>query len=691
MAYSVTSWFVEQLALENPPIVRKFTISGSDYTGYVLRWPQIRSQWNEFRPNNVTVSLANEDGAFNFFQQAKVNVRADCEISFGFTHPSSGDEMLSLLVGKVADVTFSKGAIDLRVVDKVQQLSDRIVGTSAAAAVFSSSIMLPSDVVWTLCTCYGGFSSIQSTSNPDIDYSSWLAWADVLSGDNLTVGASFQGQKVTECIRKILENTQSSGFVSNNKLVFTRWSGPSPNVVSLNSDEIKELSVSVKADNVVNKQWVEYDFNLSTKTWNASIAAVNSASVGSYGLREQVIKDESFWYKNNTGALNLAERALSVTKTPYDQLTVQTILKPAWLNVGDTIHAVDPQMSLSDSWRIMTQAIDLESGQITLELDASQQALSGVTWTKRTIADSGELKCVTHNGSKFVAGGFQCLFESDDAVVWSGIPTASTSFYLEAVCFNGSLYCGVGRNWAWYASDLSSWSYVSLSSSGGVNYYDVMWDGNEFIAVGGGGAGGLNYSLVSVSSNAQSWGLAYEVVGSQSLPVSITKNSSIYCLTGNISSDTNPAYAFMLRGTNVRSLSRVTPNSIQVSMNDITWSEELSQFCSVGAVLSGSPALYTSSDALSWFRKTVPDNNRTANAVTWNGRIYVVVGNAIPQASNGSHTLIMTSPDGEEWTQRVYVAGSLYPNEVDLKDVVWGESKFCAVGGYNINHVLTSY
>lgn len=688
MAYSVTSWFIEQLALENPPIVRKFTIAGSDYTDHVLRWPQVKSQWNEFRPNNVTLSLANEDGALSFFQRAKVNVRSDCEISFGFTHPSSGDEMLSILTGKVADVTFSKGAVDLRIVDKVQQLSDRIVGTSAAAAVFSSSIMLPSDVVWTLCTCYGGLSSIQSTSNPDIDYASWLAWADVLSGDNLTVGASFQGQKVTECIRKILENTQSSGFVANNKLVFTRWSGPSPNVVSLNSNEIKDLSVSVKADNVVNKQWVEYDFNLSTKTWNASISAVNSASVGSYGLREQVIKDESFWYKNSTGALNLAERALSVTRTPYDQLTVQTVLKPAWLTVGDTVYAVDPELNLADSWRIMSQSVDLESGQITLELDASQQALSGVTWTSRTIADSGDLRCVIHNGSQFIAGGILCLFHSDDTVVWSGVAVAN-SFRISNMCFNGSLYCATGGTLAWYASNLSSWTPVTVPVSyGGLG--GVIWDGDQFITVCAmNGVGSLNAGSVLVSANAQSWSVVYEEVGSQGWPLQITRNDSLYCVAGAISSETSPAYAYMLRGSDIRSLSRVTVNSVETPVSGMTWANELSQFCLVGQV-SGSPAVYTSSDALSWSRKTVPTNTRNANAVTWNGRLYVVVGNAIPKnISAGSHTLIMTSPDGEEWTQRIFTTS--LANEIDLKSVVWGESKFCAVGAYNINHVLTSY
>ena len=123
MSYSVTSWFVEQAALENPPVKRTFTIAGSDYSDWVLSWPTINTRWDELRPNNVTIQLANEDQTFNFFKTAKTNVQAACVVKLGFTHPTSGDELLTMFNGTVAEVSFKDASVSLRLNDKVQKLS----------------------------------------------------------------------------------------------------------------------------------------------------------------------------------------------------------------------------------------------------------------------------------------------------------------------------------------------------------------------------------------------------------------------------------------------------------------------------------------------------------------------------------------------------------------------------------------
>ena len=59
MAYSVTSWFIDQTQLKTASPVRKFTIAGSDYSSRVVKWPSIRRAYSDIRPVNISVDLAN--------------------------------------------------------------------------------------------------------------------------------------------------------------------------------------------------------------------------------------------------------------------------------------------------------------------------------------------------------------------------------------------------------------------------------------------------------------------------------------------------------------------------------------------------------------------------------------------------------------------------------------------------------
>lgn len=522
MSYNVSSWFAQQAASENPNIRRVFTIAGSDYSDYVLGWPTINFRWDELKPNNVTINLANEEKTFNFFKDAKVNVQADCAVKFGFkrnnflswseqfdnpvwqdpvsewtvsanteldpnggmtadaitiqgtsalirrsgigvsllsfsiwlkilngtltactvdhtdlshidvtssviasypgwariqapglfvnspswldfqvTFASSGgqialwgaqansgsdvlgysqtesdisDELISMFSGKVAEVSFKDASVSLRLVDKIQQLSDRIVGTTNSPAVFSSSTLLPSDIAWGICTSYGGLSSVKSSSNPDINYTAFQEWAGVFSADLVYMGASFTGQKVTEALRKIMENTQSAGFMADNKLTFARWTTVNTRQVTLTSDHIKTLSTKIRADSLINRQWVEFGFHPESGGgyWDFSVSAQNSSSVNSYGIRETVLKDESVWYVNSANALNMAQRSLFVNALPYDQVQLNTTMVACYQQVGETIAAVDPHLELSAGWRIMGLSLNLDNGGMTLDIDGSQ-------------------------------------------------------------------------------------------------------------------------------------------------------------------------------------------------------------------------------------------------------------------------------------------------------------------------------
>src|SRR4030067_509489 len=203
MPLSVTSWFVDQCAALVPTIVRKFTINASDYSSRVTRWPTISAGWNDLRPQTVTIGAANEDGAFNFFIDNKTTLTSSCTLKFGFTHPTSGDELTTLFAGTVDKVGYAKGECQISLIDRLRQLTQRTISKSAAPVIWSGATQLPSHIAWWLCTSYGGFSATYGPTNPAIDHASFLAWAAVFSADTVYMQARFEGKPVIEGLRRV--------------------------------------------------------------------------------------------------------------------------------------------------------------------------------------------------------------------------------------------------------------------------------------------------------------------------------------------------------------------------------------------------------------------------------------------------------------------------------------------------------
>jgi len=115
---------------------------------------------------------------------------------------SAANELLDLYSGTVDRASFRGGRCMLNLLDKMKPFTERTVGTSDIPAVFSTSGMSPSDIGWTLCTCYGGLSTVQSDSNPDVDWASFNDWASVFSSDPVGIHAQIEGMKVTEALKR---------------------------------------------------------------------------------------------------------------------------------------------------------------------------------------------------------------------------------------------------------------------------------------------------------------------------------------------------------------------------------------------------------------------------------------------------------------------------------------------------------
>lgn len=374
MAYNVTSWFIDQTLAQRPAsIVRKFTIGTSDYSDRVVNWPTIQRKWDLPQSVALSVTLNNHDGQFNGIYSDPLEMRNSCDFSMGFTHPTSGDETISLYTGTITRVRFAGGQVTLSLRDKFKQFSERSVGDRDSPAVFSGGTYLPSDVAWTVITSYGGFSSVQSTSNPDINWDSFQSWAAVFSENSIFTDARFDGQKTTECLRKLSRYTQSAIYIEEDKLTFKRFLTIDANVTSLGPDELMDsFSVEIDDSTVINRQYCWGGYDPDARSWSIQGIDADSGSVNSYGLREEIEKDQNVWYTTSAAAIDYSQRIITTRAEPTKRLVNNAGLQLLPRQIGETISVVDSFMAISDEFRIMEYAMSMETGRGSYKIDNTQ-------------------------------------------------------------------------------------------------------------------------------------------------------------------------------------------------------------------------------------------------------------------------------------------------------------------------------
>ena len=242
--HDVTSWFIDQLLKPSSSPKRTFTIANSDYSDFVLKWPKIKKESDKIISAGVKIDLDNTDGAFNLFFENTYNMVSSCQLKIGFTHSNSGDELITLYTGNLGDVKYSKSKCQVKLKDTLFDLRNKNISDTQTPTDFTT--VIPSDIAWTLCTCYGELSTVQSTSNININYSSFLIWAGQFSADSITMTAHYKGEKVIDAISRLAKMTDSAIWTDGDgKIKFYKFSEMSSNFATVNEGENKTIDLDV--------------------------------------------------------------------------------------------------------------------------------------------------------------------------------------------------------------------------------------------------------------------------------------------------------------------------------------------------------------------------------------------------------------------------------------------------------------
>ena len=325
--------------------------------------------------DNKTLNVVNEDiipTGISFEDNGKYLYVAGDSNAAIFQYKLETDETIDLFTGKIKGIKYVGETCTIAMTDKFQQLSERQVGTSDVPVSYTGSNYLPSDIAWWIVTSYGGYSTVTSTSNPDIDYEAFNDWAAIFSGDSVLVQAEFDGQKCTEILRKMARQTHSAIFIKENKISFHRFGIADANVASLGPSEIIDLALSFDTDDIINRQYVAGDYDVDSNYHQFTVVDVNTASVNSFGAKENYLKDTNLWYVDSGSALNLAQRMILTTADPDDSINIKTGLIGIDRQVGETIFVSDAFHGITENYRILKHKIDTDRGIVEFDIDRTQ-------------------------------------------------------------------------------------------------------------------------------------------------------------------------------------------------------------------------------------------------------------------------------------------------------------------------------
>jgi hypothetical protein len=290
----------------------------------------------------------------------------------------------------------------------------------------------------------------------------------------------------------------------------------------------------------------------------------------------------------------------------------------------------------------------------------------GTVWTARDSGATNDLNGIAWSGSQFMAvGAGGTILTSPDGAAWTARDSGPAND-LNGIVWGGGQFVAVGDSGTVLTSpDGAAWTARDSGVAERLN--GIVWGGGQFVAVGSEGTilaspDGVAWTVHDSGGTIELRGIAWS--GSQF--VAVGSEGTI------LTSPDGAAWT-------------VHDSGVPERLNGIAWSG--SQFVAAG----GSDMLLTSPDGAAW---TVHDSGAAGllYGIAWGGGQFVAVG---------EWNTILTSPDGADWEQRGFFPQDPYFDymkaETGLNGIAWSGGQYVAVGSlflpfgsYSFGMILTS-
>ena len=374
MSLDVTSHFRSKMENTNPTsLVSVFTFANSLFSDRVVSYGPISRDATEIVGGTMQVTLSNADQLFNDFYVDKTAFLRAGDFAFGFSTESATNDTEQLFGGVLTDLKYRESKLTLTLQDRLARLIDKKVGSDESPVSFVNTNVSAADLGFWLASSFGGLSGVQSTSNPDIDYASFLAWKGIIDGDSTVVNAHFTGQDVIESLEVLQKLTDSTIYAEgDNKVYFNKWSGAASldTITVTDSHIVGRVDLQVQGTTIVNKVDVLLGYDVNSDTWAGQISKQNTASVNTFGEQQFVFDNTTIWYPNSVTAINLAERIVFRRAEPNRIFEVPTPLRYLDAQLGDEVAFTSRVYSINnETFNLLGYEIDIEAKTQMLKLD----------------------------------------------------------------------------------------------------------------------------------------------------------------------------------------------------------------------------------------------------------------------------------------------------------------------------------
>ncbi len=329
----------------------------------------------------------------------------------------------------------------------------------------------------------------------------------------------------------------------------------------------------------------------------------------------------------------------------------------------------------------------------------------GKTW-KKTLLVTGILSVFAVNDRIYLGGyGGELYYSKDHGLTWTPLSGLSQSSWLcvgnptsysamSCIAYSGNNYVVLGAGGGIFTSrDLTFWNIITdrfyqISASFPLDFRSVVWDGNQFVAVG-------NEAIIT-SPEGISW--TYQDTGT-CLNKVIWTGTKLYA----VGCDANNGSGVIFISSDGKQWTKIYPDSVQeTSLISILWTgSEL-------IIMDRHGNIFVSEDGINWRKRSEVHSlflgislswgNGKLLAIGWSNDLFLsadtghtwidksIHGSSIPMACawSGKEFLITgdgdtgyTSPDGDIWTP---VKLSCDGATMEQNGLIWDGSRFIAVG-----------
>jgi hypothetical protein len=373
MATIVSSHYEFKKDSTNPTsIVHEFTFVNSDLSGRVITYDTISRDVTDVIGNRFKIKVENASRIFNSLLTDKSQFFQEGTYNFGFATESGTTETIQLFGGTLSKADFKETEVKLTFDDKLERLKNKSIGDNDTPVSFTNTSVNPGDLGWWIVTSYGGLSAIESTSNPDIDYTKWLNWKQIFTDNVLLVQAEFAGEDVVESLDKLQKITDSVIYAEgNNKIVFDKWTVTgSINFTITDSIVTNVMPLEITGEAIINTAKVLFGYDPASDTWGGNVTNITTSSVNTFGTFEEVYQDETIWYTDSISANTFGQIIVFRRKEPNATFTIESPLPLINLNVGDEVIFSNSFYGVNSlAYSVISYEKDPEEKKITVNID----------------------------------------------------------------------------------------------------------------------------------------------------------------------------------------------------------------------------------------------------------------------------------------------------------------------------------